>query len=189
MRQCNILITCALSGQRTQSCMRHHTSPRSQASAQTSGQSRRTESCRLCSHVCLELDPLRSRSVWGKLTPLLAVKESTVHLWPASAPLLEEECNTVRLALVTNIQHPFLFHRSRSRATFAADDHPIDLRKVKLSYGTNQRLYRKKAYASRCFADMPYARCLGAILNGYDKPHMKRGAPRSVSFAQEVAHQ
>src|SRR5450432_1433664 len=75
----------------------------------------------------------------GHLIVGFAIKGTACLRFLPSAPLFEEERDVILRALVLDRSDPFLFHRSRTGSTLAADDDPIYLCKVNRAQVFEQR--------------------------------------------------
>jgi hypothetical protein len=63
-----------------------------------------------------------------------------------------------------NLRDPLLRHRTRTRATLAADDCPLDARQIGPSHGPEQRLKRNKPNGSIDLAQIVNApKIIGAL--------------------------
>src|SRR5579863_9649016 len=74
------------------------------------------------------------------LGPLPVVEQSSARFWPEPTPLLEEEGNACRDALVAHFADPFRPYRSETHTAFTAHDHPVDAFQVHRPNRPNERL-------------------------------------------------
>jgi hypothetical protein len=72
--------------------------------------------------------------------PHAALEETASGLLIEAAPLLEEERDAGPTTLVTNLEHPTLFHRSCPGTGFTSNDDPIDPLQIQIRQPAEQRL-------------------------------------------------
>src|SRR5262249_615973 len=124
-----------------------------------------------------------------KIIPFAVIELASTGFWPVPAPLLEKERHFPVPTLVPNRSYPLGAHRPRTRAAFAADDHPIAAGKIECADGANQRLYGKKSHTCWRVLKMPDARYFGPVLDGDAEPYMHWAPACAVALPKEAAHE
>src|SRR5262249_51120395 len=98
---------------------------------------------------------------------------AAIHRFPGTAPLLKEERNSGRTALLANRKHPLLLDRPSTGAAFSANDYPTDAFKINSSQVFEQGFNRKKTHSSSRIAQMLDSRqTVLAVLYAYAPPNV-----------------
>ena len=114
-----------------------------------------------------------------------AVETSTGFGLLYSAPLLKEEQAAVTITLSFDVTNPFWFHRSRTRATFAPNDYPVNSREVDRSEILQQRFNAEKADGCRRAPEVGNARNAVLLVFNTDAPPNMGSLCRSMEFCLE----
>src|SRR6185437_14855097 len=107
------------------------------------------------------------------LVPLPTLERTPTGLRPDAAPLLEEERNLLRLALVANIQRPCLRHWASAGTAFAAQNRPSDAGQVHLADRADQWLERDKLHGGVCGLKMFDAHGVLPVLDRHAEPNIR----------------
>src|SRR5262249_3852401 len=110
-----------------------------------------------------------------KLVPRSSLELASGTVLLDATPLLEEEGDRLRDALVTQTADPRLLHRSCAWSTLSTNDHPIDRSEVERTYIFDQWLDRKEARAGDRMSEMFNSRhSVLAVLDGDAEPDVFR---------------
>ena len=103
-----------------------------------------------------------------------ALKLSSGYGLADSAPLLEKKWNALALALISNGENPFLFHRSSAGAALAAHDDPMNTVEIYRAKVFQQRLDREKTDLRIRGTEMIDSRkAVPPILHAYTPPDVR----------------
>ena len=115
-----------------------------------------------------------------------AVENAAGRVLPHAAPLLEEERNVRRPALIPKGKDPLFIHRSRTVTTLSAYDHPIDSSKIEMPEVLEKRFNGEEPDGRRCPPESFDSRqAVAPILDADPEPHVGQpGQPGELAREQ-----